>query len=210
MRQMSLPRFAWGFRGEQVAVNIAVHDGSWSGGRRLHWWRTENDRLQALLIQNGIAPSLPRPVRQTVPSAPGNVKLSTSKKVVLFRSLLRGREDVYARRWESPDGRSGYSPTGARGSARSNPLGSRASTWSFLFPAFRSVFSRGSHSTTQAVRGFTRSYSRAALVPSSKAIHKLCLLWFPRYFPSPVFRSRPRTATETVAGAQRGAFVHGP
>jgi hypothetical protein len=32
------------------------------------------------------------------------------KRVALFRNLLHGREDVYARRWESPDGRSGYTP----------------------------------------------------------------------------------------------------
>ena len=32
------------------------------------------------------------------------------KRIALFRSLFRGREDVYARRWENPDGRSGYSP----------------------------------------------------------------------------------------------------
>lgn len=38
------------------------------------------------------------------------VSLKTLEKVALFRSLFRGREDVYARRWESPDGRVGYSP----------------------------------------------------------------------------------------------------
>ncbi len=32
------------------------------------------------------------------------------RRIALFRSLFRGREDVYARRWEGPDGRSGYSP----------------------------------------------------------------------------------------------------
>jgi hypothetical protein len=36
--------------------------------------------------------------------------LNTSQKIALFRSLFRGREDVYAQRWENPDGRSGYSP----------------------------------------------------------------------------------------------------
>lgn len=36
--------------------------------------------------------------------------LNTIQKIALFRSLFRGREDVYAQRWESPDGRSGYSP----------------------------------------------------------------------------------------------------
>jgi hypothetical protein len=34
----------------------------------------------------------------------------TTDKVALFRSLFRGREDVYPVRWESKAGRSGYSP----------------------------------------------------------------------------------------------------
>jgi hypothetical protein len=34
------------------------------------------------------------------------------KKVALFRSLFRGREDVYAVRWEGKGGKSGYSPAG--------------------------------------------------------------------------------------------------
>lgn len=35
---------------------------------------------------------------------------STDQKVALFRSYFRGREDVYALRWESKDGKKGYSP----------------------------------------------------------------------------------------------------
>ncbi|MCK5571819.1 MAG: restriction endonuclease subunit R, partial [Bacteroidetes bacterium] len=36
---------------------------------------------------------------------------SADEKIWLFRSLFRGREDVYPRRWESmKTGRSGYSP----------------------------------------------------------------------------------------------------
>ena len=34
----------------------------------------------------------------------------TAEKVTLFRSLFRGREDIYPIRWESKAGRSGYSP----------------------------------------------------------------------------------------------------
>jgi superfamily II DNA or RNA helicase len=33
-----------------------------------------------------------------------------SEKIALFRSLFRGREDVYPNRWESKTGKSGYSP----------------------------------------------------------------------------------------------------
>ncbi len=36
--------------------------------------------------------------------------LSPDRKVGLFRSLFRGREDVYAVRWQSRNGKSGYSP----------------------------------------------------------------------------------------------------
>ena len=32
------------------------------------------------------------------------------QRIALFRSLFRGKEDVYARRWENADGRHGYMP----------------------------------------------------------------------------------------------------
>jgi superfamily II DNA or RNA helicase len=39
------------------------------------------------------------------------LRLSSDEKVALFRSLFRGRPDVFPRRWENPrTGRSGYSP----------------------------------------------------------------------------------------------------
>lgn len=37
-------------------------------------------------------------------------KSSSDEKVKLFRSLFRGREDVYAARWEGRNGKTGYSP----------------------------------------------------------------------------------------------------
>jgi hypothetical protein len=37
-------------------------------------------------------------------------ELSTDAKIELFRGLFKGREDVYSIRWESKNGRSGYSP----------------------------------------------------------------------------------------------------
>jgi superfamily II DNA or RNA helicase len=43
--------------------------------------------------------------RIAVPSTP-------EKKISLFRNLFRGREDVYAIRWEGKGGKSGYSPAG--------------------------------------------------------------------------------------------------
>jgi hypothetical protein len=33
------------------------------------------------------------------------------RRIALFRSLFRGRENVYARRWDNADGRHGYIPT---------------------------------------------------------------------------------------------------
>lgn len=39
-----------------------------------------------------------------------NNNSSAEAKIALFRSLFRGREDVYPVRWERKDGRSGYSP----------------------------------------------------------------------------------------------------
>lgn len=39
-------------------------------------------------------------------------------KIELFRSLFRGRDDVFATRWENGDGRSGYSPALRRGVPR--------------------------------------------------------------------------------------------
>jgi len=44
-------------------------------------------------------------------SSPFNVNADPAEKIRLFMSLFKGRDDVYAKRWESKDGaRSGYSP----------------------------------------------------------------------------------------------------
>ncbi|EGG0571885.1 TPA: DEAD/DEAH box helicase family protein [Escherichia coli] len=68
--------------------------------------RAENTRLVSLLEAHGIEwrrkPQSPVP-RVSV--------LSTNEKVALFRRLFRGRDDVWALRWESKtSGKSGYSP----------------------------------------------------------------------------------------------------
>lgn len=78
--------------------------------KECHRLREENERLRSLLEQHCIASSPPAPVQRPFEPVQSGVKLSTSEKVALFRSLFRGREDIYAQRWESPDGRSGYSP----------------------------------------------------------------------------------------------------
>ncbi len=62
--------------------------------------REENERLRSLL-------GLPA----EKPKAAVTGSLSTEEKIALFRSLFRGREDVYPVRWEAKtDKKSGYSP----------------------------------------------------------------------------------------------------
>ena len=72
----------------------------------------ENRRLRDALSRHGIEPpSNPTPEQD---AHPPTATLSNDQKVTLFRALFRGREDVYAVRWESPDGRSGYTPKSER------------------------------------------------------------------------------------------------
>ena len=69
--------------------------------------RIENTQLKALLAQHGIV--VEEPTSSVV------LTLSLEEKVVLFRSLFQGREDVFARRWFSAStGESGYQPVCAR------------------------------------------------------------------------------------------------
>ena len=71
----------------------------------------ENARLRSLLADHGIASEgVAKPTQRPVEPTSKKSKLGTADKIALFRSLFRGREDVYAQRWESPDGRAGYSP----------------------------------------------------------------------------------------------------
>lgn len=77
--------------------------------------RDEIARLRQVLIDNDVDPD---PVaKKRVAAAPAlvpSVSLTTPQKIELFRSLFRGCDDVYAARWESPDGRHGYSPVAQR------------------------------------------------------------------------------------------------
>ena len=82
--------------------------------------REENARLRQLLLEHHIAisapaPESPAPAGKSEPvDDPAVIAERGRKRIALFRSLFRGREDVYARRWERPDGRSGYSPADIR------------------------------------------------------------------------------------------------
>jgi len=74
----------------------------------------ENARLKALLTLHNIPSDEPCSIETLLPSAevspPSSAQRSASEKVALFRSLFRGRSDVYPLRWESAKGKSGYAP----------------------------------------------------------------------------------------------------
>src|SRR5580692_2402214 len=77
--------------------------------------REENARLQRLLAVHGIpilqlTPENPPPSNTFETAAPVDKEERAKKRIALFRSLFRGREDAYAQRWERADGRSGYAP----------------------------------------------------------------------------------------------------
>ncbi len=79
----------------------------------------ENARLRELLVRHGIQPD-PQPEStngddsSTTADFPVRNQSPPEVKLALFRSLFRGREDVYAVRWEGKAGRSGYSPASVR------------------------------------------------------------------------------------------------
>src|SRR5271165_1310587 len=77
--------------------------------------REENARLRRLLAVHSIpipqlAPENPPPAKPVETAPLVDKEERARKRIALFRSLFRGREDVYARRWENDDGRHGYMP----------------------------------------------------------------------------------------------------
>ncbi len=98
--------------------NLPISNDSLAEMRRL---REENARLRDLLIAHGIRipqkPSFtegtPQLVRASLGSHSSGVG-TAEQRIALFRSLFRGRDDVYAIRWENADGRSGYMPAADR------------------------------------------------------------------------------------------------
>ncbi len=68
-------------------------------------------RLAALRERLAAEPVVPCVSRPAPTSATAHVPITKAAKVALFRSLFRGREDVFARRWENArKGTTGYSP----------------------------------------------------------------------------------------------------
>jgi hypothetical protein len=75
--------------------------------------KEENRRLRELLGRHRIAlPAELIPARPSIRPSPSTLPIA--EKLGLFRDLFRGRNDVYAVRWESPDGRNGYTPKSER------------------------------------------------------------------------------------------------
>jgi len=77
--------------------------------------REENARLRTILGINHSATN--ESILQASPALeppPTGTRLAFTpeKKVMLFRNLFRGREDIFAIRWEGKSGKSGYSPAG--------------------------------------------------------------------------------------------------
>jgi superfamily II DNA or RNA helicase len=81
----------------------------------------ENARWRSLLIAHGIPipeaaqPTLhPPQASNSAPEARKPGIATAEQRIALFRSLFRGREDIYAIRWENNDGRFGYMPKADR------------------------------------------------------------------------------------------------
>jgi len=76
--------------------------------------RKENVRLRAMLgipeLVGGLTTLHSGSERED--SAKANGPSTPEEKIILFRGLFRGREDIYAVRWEGRGGKSGYSPAG--------------------------------------------------------------------------------------------------
>lgn len=69
----------------------------------------ENDRLKAILDKHGISYEVDSASESNASMSPAH-QLTAADKISIFRRLFRGRNDVYAQRWESAKGKSGYSP----------------------------------------------------------------------------------------------------
>jgi hypothetical protein len=79
--------------------------------------RRENVRLRAMLgvldpVPDHPPPSAPGTTPTPLPCSSNTEASTPEQKIALFRDLFRGREDVYAVRWEGKGGKAGYSPAG--------------------------------------------------------------------------------------------------
>ncbi|MCK4869860.1 MAG: DEAD/DEAH box helicase [Gammaproteobacteria bacterium] len=72
--------------------------------------RKENERLKRKLANYETTNNNQIPIEERVKSAKISKLSPAADKLSLYLSLFHGRTDVYAKRWESKNGRSGYSP----------------------------------------------------------------------------------------------------
>jgi hypothetical protein len=75
--------------------------------------REENRQLRQRFGLPAVEPEIPFPndvITSEATEATVTSKSTPNNKVKLFRDLFRGREDVYAVRWEGHNGKAGYSP----------------------------------------------------------------------------------------------------
>lgn len=78
---------------------------------RIEELERENRELRRRLGLPEVDRPAPEPIRPVVPSTAVHMRSTPEEKIRLFRSLFRGREDVFARRWYSVQKeRGGYSP----------------------------------------------------------------------------------------------------
>lgn len=84
--------------------------------RRIHELEEENKRLKSLLTEHGIPFEMCTyddsisESNYTKPAA-SSVRFSLQEKVELFKSIFKGREDIFAKRWYSDTTKkSGYQP----------------------------------------------------------------------------------------------------
>ena len=90
--------------------------------RELERLRVENERLRTLLVLAQQTKTILDPRKPEPPPAGASSPASADEKIVLMRRLFRGRDDVYALRWESAHtGKSGYAPATAEGWNRHGP-----------------------------------------------------------------------------------------
>ncbi len=109
--------------------------------------KEENERLKKLL---GIRTNVPGiiPIPTVLSPASVTTKSSTQDKIRLFRSLFRGRDDLYAVRWEGKNGKSGYSPACIRDSRNFFCLEGRGRQTTPIVAVNRSGYSRSSERKT--------------------------------------------------------------
>lgn len=79
------------------------------GGDKLRDISTIDTRLAELEQEKQQLTALKEELQKSRPTPPISDALSPEQKIEIFRSLFRGRTDIFANRWQNQQGRSGYS-----------------------------------------------------------------------------------------------------